>query len=224
MTGFVEIDKRSARRTTWYSVINFGLMLILAISVNQGNLSAQVPRKVITFDINGLMLNMNLDQVIKLYNINNIKVNKDVYGIINGYEIKKRINKQKLMVLLSFTGEKRLYRIHFSKLFEKYRYNSKDLYRLLTRKYGKAWTESADSSGSKNRELYACWGSSCKKYPRTTPILTARIYHSSGKMELMLADNRIFNKDWKLYKQKLSGQITDRRNATAIKEGNHDAF
>ena len=192
-------------KASWRRRVKVLLALILVILVNQATLSAQTSRKIYNFNINGLQLNMNLDYVIKLYNINNIKVNKDVYGFINGYEIKKRINREKVIVVLSFTGEKRLYRIHFSKLHDKYRYKSRALFNVLIKQYGAAWSDNLEADSKTNKNITACWGSSCKKYPRTTPILTAKIYHSSGRLELMLADNRIFNKDWKLYKQKLPG-------------------
>jgi hypothetical protein len=55
----------------------------------------------------------------------------------------------------------------------------------------------------KGKDLYACWGSSCKNYPRTSPVLTASIHYASGRVKLMLSDNWIFNKDWKKYRQKL---------------------
>lgn len=205
-------------------ILRIGLILIITLGINQGPLFAQKPRKVYGFDIDGLKLNQNLDQIIKKYNINNIRINKDVYGIINGYEIKKRIGRQKVVVVLNFTGEKRLYRIHYNKRYEKYRFHSKDLYKVLVKKYGAAWTDSLASEDQKNKNVYACWGTSCKKYPTTTPILTAKIFHSSGRLELMLADNRIFNKDWKLYKKKLSGQKMDRGKAISSEKGDNDAL
>lgn len=208
-SGYANIRKKSVKEA-----IRRGLMLMTALVVFQGGLFAQSYPKVKLFDINGLTLKMNLDHVIKLYNITNIKVNKDVYGIINGYEIKKRINQKKEMVILNFTGEKRLYRIHYTKIYDRYRYKSKELFSVLKKKYGRAWTDNMETENRRNKNIYACWGSSCKKYPRTTPILTAKIYHSNGRLQLMLADNRIFNRDWKRYKQKLSGQITDRDEPT----------
>lgn len=194
-------------------------MLICLLLLFQARLPAQSSRKVRNFDINGLRLNMDLDQVIKLYNINNINVKRDVYGIINGYEVKKRSRKQRIMILLSFTGEKRLYRIHFSTIYDDYRHRSRELFETLLKKYGKPWLENSESSQRK-RNIFACWGSSCKKYPHTTPIMTAKINYASGRIELMLVDNRIFNRDWKLYKQKLAGQITDRNKATPETEEN----
>lgn len=204
-------------------LIKIGLILLLTSGL-QEPLSAQVAEKVSKFDVSGLRLNMNLDYVIKQFNINNIKVNKDAYGIVNGYEIKKRINRKKVMVLLSFTGEKRLYRIHYSKLNDKYRYHSKDLFAILVNKYGTPWKDNVDPDDQRSKNITACWGSSCNKYPRTTPILTARIHHSSGRLELMLSDNRIFNKDWKLYKQKLMSQMADKNKSPSVNKGDESDF
>lgn len=183
--------------------MRFCVFITFIFCLFEGALLGQTTRKVYTFDIEGLRLNMDLDAVIKTYKINNIKVNKDAKGFINGYEIKKRLRKKKTILVLSFTGEKRLYRIHFSKLYEKFRYHPEDLFTVLVKKYGPSWNNNIDESDQKGKDLYACWGSSCKKYPRTTPVLTASIHYASGRLKLMLSDNRIFNKDWKKYKQKL---------------------
>ncbi len=224
MIYLFEKEDSISKKNLCLALIKIGLLLILMTVGYCVNLSAQDSDKVYDFDINGLRLNMNLDYVIKRYNINNIKVNKDVFDIINGYEIKKRINREKVMIILSFTGEKRLYRIHYNKLNEKFRYHSKDLYGMLIKKYGVAWNNNIDLDNKKNKKITACWGRSCKKYPRTTPILTAQIHHSSGRLELMLSDNRIFNRDWKLYKQKMSSQITDKDAAPSIKKGEKGGF
>ncbi len=170
------------------------------------SLFAQVPLKVYNFNIHGLQLSMELDKVIKLYNINNINTNKDARGHIIGYEVRKRIIQQKTVIVLNFTGEKRLYRILHSKIYDKFKYHSKDLYGVLVTKYGRPWRDNISAETQKNKNISACWGSSCKKFPRVTPTLTAQIYHASGRLKLMLSDNRIFNKDWKIYKQKLAGE------------------
>ena len=189
-------------------LVTFGAALILAFLAVEVTLLGQTPRKVYRFDIDGLKLNMNLDDVIEKYKINNINVNKDAQGFINGYEIKKRLKQKKTVLVLSFTGEKRLYRIQFSKLFEKFKYHPRDLFVVLKRKYGPPWNDNSEDADQKGKNIFACWGSSCKKYPRTTPILTASIHYSNGGLKLMLSDNRIFNRDWKKYKQKLSDQKT----------------
>ncbi len=184
-------------------LVRFGVVITFVFFLYNGALLGQTSRKVYRFDVDGLKLKMDLDAVIKKYRINNIKVNKDAKGFIHGYEIKKRLNKKKTVLLLSFTGEKRLYRIHFSKRYKKFRYHPQDLFAVLVKKYGPSWTINIEESDQKGKDLYACWGSSCKKYPRTSPVLTASIHYASGRLKLMLSDNRIFNKDWKKYKQKL---------------------
>lgn len=190
-------------RMTGLLSLRISLILILVFLAGDDSLFAQISRNVYNFDIQGLKLNMNMDEVIKELKITNIKVNKDAYGLINGYEIKKRLNQKKIILLLSFTGEKRLYRIHYSKLYDRFRSQSTELFNLLKKRYGAPWTENASPGDQKNRVIHACWGSSCKKYPQNTPILNASVYHASGRLKLMLSDNRIFNKDWKKYKQKL---------------------
>lgn len=186
-------------------------------------LSAQSQRKVYTFDIKGLRLKANLDKVISQYNINHIRVNKDVFGIINGYEIKKRTKHSREWLALSFTGEKRLYRIHYSKLYEQYRYRSKALYQNLIQKYGPAWNDNLPGENEEIKNIRACWGMSCNTYPATEPVMTARIHHASGRLELMLSDNRIFKKDWKIYKSKLANQKSQRNGVTSNQqEGSRD--
>jgi len=184
-------------------LVRIGVVLTFVYLLFYSALLGQTVRKVYNFDIDGLKLNMDLDAVIKAYKVNNIKVNKDAKGFINGYEIKKRLTKKKTVLLLSFTGEKRLYRIHFSKLFEKFRYHPRDLFAVLVKQYGPSWNNNIEETDQKGKNLYGCWGSSCKKYPRTSPVLTASIHYSSGRLKLMLSDNRIFNNDWKKHKQKL---------------------
>jgi hypothetical protein len=192
-------------------------LILVAVDVS---LFAQVPHKIYNFNIHGLQLNMDLDKVIKLYNINNINTNKDARGHIIGYEVRKRINQQKTMIVLNFTGEKRLYRIHHSKIYEKFKYQSKDLYGILVSKYGKPWSDNVSAETQKNKNISACWGSSCKKFPRVMPTLTAQIHHASGRLKLMLSDNRIFNRDWKIYKQKLAGEGKDKDTANRGKGEN----
>ena len=63
------------------------------------------------FTVQGLRLNMNLDQVISTFNISNIKAIKDKNGDISEYEIKKNVSNK--LLTLRFTGEKRLYRIQY---------------------------------------------------------------------------------------------------------------
>ncbi|MBU2645964.1 hypothetical protein KKI24_14760 [bacterium] len=187
------------------------MAFILVFLVSGTTVFAQLA-KVYNFDIDGLKLNMNLDEVIKEYGITNIKVIKGAHGFISGYEIRKRIEEQKVILVLNFTGEKMLYRAHYRKLDEKYKYRPQDLLQELIKKYGKPWVTNAEVRNQKTRNIYACWGSSCKKYPRTTPILTANIDHLGVRLRLMLSDNRIFNRDWKKHKQKVNGQ-------KALKEG-----
>jgi len=174
---------------------------------------AQSFGKVQNYDINGLKLGMRLDEIITLYHINNIKTIRDQYGIISGYEVRKIDKNNKDILLLNFTGEKRLYRVHHSSFQEQYRYRSQELFEALMIKYGKPWTENRESLNPK-KTIYACWGSSCKTYPHITPILTAKIFHSTGRMELMLSDNRIFKRDWILYKQKTPGKAPEKGKAT----------
>ncbi len=197
------------RERSGWRLLRFGLALFLIFFVTDVALVGQTPRKVSSFDIDGLKLKMNLDEVIKNYQVNNIKVNKNAQGIINGYEIKKQ-QQQKTVLVLSFTGEKRLYRIHFSKIYKEFKRRPKELYMELIKKYGPSWNDNSQNVDQRNKDLYACWGSSCRKYPRTTPILTASIHHSNGMLKLMLSDNRIFNKDWKAYKQKLLDKKTEK--------------
>jgi len=212
---------QSNQRKCFRSVpIKQAVVIFLLLVVIDGYLFAQVPHKVYNFNIHGLQLNMELDKVIKLYNINNISTNIDARGHITGYEVRERIIRQKTMIVLNFTGEKKLYRIHHSKIYEKLKYHSKDLYGLLVTKYGRPWSDNFSAETQKNNNISACWGSSCKKFPRVTPTLTAQIYHASGRLKLMLSDNRIFNRDWKVYKQKLAGEGKSKKTANSVKGKN----
>jgi len=173
---------------------------------------AQESRNVFYFDIQGLRLNMNLDEVIKALEINTIKTSKDSFGIVNGYEIKKSIDDKKIVLILNFTGEKRLYRIQYSILLEDYRYRSQELLQSLIDKYGKPALENRNSEGAveSSSGLYACWGTSCNQYPQTTPTMTANIFQSTGILRLRLFDNRIFNTDWRKYRIKQDSHLESR--------------
>jgi hypothetical protein len=165
---------------------------------------------VLFFSIQGLKLNMHLDEVIKSYRINNVKSSKDKYGLVHGYEIVK--TKKDMKLVLNFTGNKRLYRIDFSNQYSEFKKNSRGIYALLAKKYGDAAITNIDGAGGDNRNIMACWGFTCNKFSPSTPALKANIDYYSGKLKLTLIDNRIFNKDWEKYKrafnQKKSGKRT----------------
>ncbi len=166
--------------------------------------------EVLFFSVQGLKLNMHLDDVIKTYRIDNVKSSKDKYGLVHGYEIIKTKGDMKLV--LNFTGNKRLYRIDFSNQYPTYKENSRGIYDLLEKKYGEADISNMDESTGDSRNIRACWGMTCSKFSPTTPALKANIDYFSGKLKLTLVDNRIFNKDWmkykKVYNERKSGKIS----------------
>ncbi|NQU62837.1 MAG: hypothetical protein HQ517_00930 [SAR324 cluster bacterium] len=140
--------------------------MILVFPVIDGSLFGQVPRNVYNFDVHGLKLNMNMNMIIKQIKVTNIKVNKDASGLINGYEIKKQFNQEKRVLLLSFTGEKRLYRIQSSKLYKNFGSRPKELLELLIKKYGTPWTYKIDVGDQKSKDIHACWGAPVINIPR----------------------------------------------------------
>lgn len=175
-----------------------GVCLLILFFAGYRN-SQAVNDPVYYFDIQGLRLNMSLDEVIKKYNVDNVKSSKDRYGIINGYEIVKASNGMTLV--LNFTGLKRLYRIDFSNRYPDYRGNSEALYNVLKRKYGEPATENIVPVNGRPGDIRACWGTTCSRFSPTTPALKAWIEYETGGVKLTLTDNRIFNQDWKHYKE-----------------------
>jgi hypothetical protein len=141
---------------------------------------------------------MQLDEVIKTYQIDNVKSSKDKYGIINGYEI---VNvKEEMKLVLNFTGEKRLYRIDYTNQYAAYKNNSIGILDLLKKKYGNPTIENIETQDGESRDIRACWGDTCNRFMPTTPALKSTIEYATGKMKLTLVDNRIFNADWLKYK------------------------
>lgn len=192
-----------------------GMFVVFLILRSPVGAFAQETKNIENFDIHGLKLNMKLDQVIRAYQINNVIVNKDSAGVINGYEVKKRIPENKIKLVLHFTSEKNLYRIIYSKLFDGFRFRSTELYDELKRKYGPASTDNLDSDGEA-RDIHACWGESCKRFPQTTPTLTANIRYSSGGLSLRLTDIQIFNEDWKIYKSRMGRDSGAERESSPV--------
>lgn len=150
------------------------------------------------FNIQGIRLNMKLDEVIKEFQINNVKSSKDRYGLVNGYEILK--SSGDMRIALNFTSKKRLYRIDFSNQYKAYARNSDAIFLILKRKYGKPDIENIEDRQGVSGNIAACWGSTCNRFSPITPALKANIEYFTGKLKLTLVDNRIFNKDWKTYK------------------------
>lgn len=150
------------------------------------------------FNIQGLRLNMKLDEVIKEFQVNNVKSSKDRYGLINGYEIVKSTGDQR--IVLSFTSRKRLYRIDFSNQYKAYAQNSDAIFSILKRKYGNPNIKNIEDRQGVSGNIMACWGSTCNRFSPLTAALKANIEFYTGKLKLTLIDNRIFNSDWKKYK------------------------
>lgn len=171
------------------------IIILLALSLMPINILAL---EVYYFNIQGLRLNMNLDNVILQFNINNVRSSKDKYGLINGYEIVKMKNDMKLV--LNFTGDKRLYRIDFTDQYLNYRNNSVGILELLKQKYGTPTFENVEVDDGTSKNIRACWGNTCNRFTPSTPALKSIINYETGRLKLTLVDNRIFNKDWKKYK------------------------
>ncbi len=167
-----------------------------------------ITRNVNYFDIQNLRLNMKLDEVINAYNINNVKTSKDKYGLINGFEIVKEVDDMK--IVLNFTGQKRLYRIDYTNVYRSMRFKSEALYNKIKRKYGDPTVENVELEEGESRNIHACWGATCTKFTPTTPALKADISYFTGKVKLTLSDNRIFNTDWKKYKEKYNDKKVGR--------------
>ena len=151
------------------------------------------------FSVQGLRLNMQLDEVIKTFKVNHVKSSKDKYGLVNGYEIVQR--KGEMTLALNFTGEKRLYRIDFTNQYPSYRNNSVGIFELLKQKYGDPTYETIETENSESRDIRACWGRTCNRFRPSTPALKSIIDYDTGRLKLTLVDNRIFNTDWKKYKE-----------------------
>lgn len=174
-------------------------MFLLIFILGAPLLTMAVERNVYYFDIQGLRLNMRLDEVIEKFEINRVKSSKDKYALINGYEIVKQDGEMK--IVLNFTGRKRLYRIDYSNSYKEFRQNPDALYERIKLKYGDAAVENIEVGEGETRNIRACWGTTCTMLTPTTPSLKASVYYSTGKMKLTLSDYRIFNTDWQLYKQ-----------------------
>jgi len=188
-----------------FLIISFSVLLSVSLLPEE----AKADKNVSYFNIQGVKLNMNLDDVIRILNINKFKTSKDKYGLVHGYEIVQA--KDETKIVLNFTGQKRLYRIDYSNQYRSFMNNSNGLYNLLKEKYGEPTIENIEALHGESRNISACWGSTCNRFTPTTPALKATIDYASGKLKLTLIDNRIFNSDWKKYKQSLqeskSGQV-----------------
>jgi hypothetical protein len=194
-----------------------GVLVVIAL-LGMMTAFAQSVRNVYNFDVHGLQLNMDLDEVIKTYEIHNIKTSKDPLGIINGYEIKKQIDEKKIVLILNFTGEKRLYRIQYSSLLEDYRYRTRAVYRMLVAKYGPPSMDNLKDEEVGSDTIHACWGTTCNTYPQSTPTLTADIFPDTGILRLRLFDNRIFNKDWQQYRTKQDEHLAEKEKERSRKK------
>lgn len=178
-----------------YRFLKLLFLLILTALVYVPPVSAE---DVSYFNIQGIRLNMKLDQVIKIYSINNVKSSKDKFGLINGYEIIKTVND--LKIVMNFTGKKRLYRIDFSNQYRSFASNSDGLYDLIRKKYGEPTVENKGAVNGRSRNIRACWGITCERFSPTTPALKIYIEYLTGRLKMTLIDNQIFNADWKYYK------------------------
>lgn len=164
------------------------------------------------FDVQGLRLNMKLDQVRRDYNFEKVIKIKDELGVISEYEITKRTGRK--ILILRFTGEKRLYRINFVNTYNSFKKNAEGLYAGLFEKYGEPSLIRRTPSDSESGNIFACWGEDCNNstYTPYAPKFTANIQHRTGKAHLLLADHSIHRADWKKYKMK-------REDALQIKKG-----
>jgi len=161
------------------------------------------------FSVQGLRLNMNLDQVITTFNINNIRAIKDKHGYISEYEIKKHVGTKKLT--LRFTGEKRLYRIEYINTYRSLINRSSEILEQLIGKYGEPKWKYHPTKDNRPLDIFACWGNHCSRetYVPLEPKLTANIYYLTGKVKLVLANHTIFNEDWEIYKSRRQGHQDD---------------
>ncbi len=185
------------------------VLFVIGLCVPFFPVTSYANKNVAYFNIQGINLNMNLDDVIRSLNITKFKTSKDKYGLIHGYEIVQA--KDETKIVLNFTGQKRLYRIDYSNQYRSFKNNSNRLYELIKQKYGDPTIENVEAYQGESRNIRACWGSTCNRFTPTTPALKAAIDYPSGRLKLTLIDNRIFNEDWKRYKQSLhetkSGKI-----------------
>ncbi len=150
------------------------------------------------FTVQGIKLNMQLDEVIKTLQVNSVKSSKDKLGIAHGYEIIKTKGEMKLV--LNFTGSKRLYRIDFSNQYLSFKQNSMGMLNLLKKQYGAPTFENIEVLDGDSRNIRVCWGTTCDRFTPITPALKSTIEWDTGRLKLTLVDNQIFNVDWKKYK------------------------
>jgi len=164
------------------------------------------------FSVQGLRLNMNLDQVISSFNINNIKAITDKNGVISEYEVKKYVGTKKLT--LRFTGEKRLYRIEYINTYRSFINRSSEILEQLIGKYGEPNWKYHPIKDNRPLDIFACWGKHCSRetYAPIEPKLTANIYYLTGKVKLVLANHAIFKEDWEIYKRRRQGHQNDQLN------------
>jgi hypothetical protein len=174
------------------------------------------------FTVQGLRLNMNLDQVISTFNISNIKAIKDKNGDISEYEIKKNVGNK--LLTLRFTGEKRLYRIQYINTYRSFINRSGEILDQLIVKYGEPNWKYHPIKNNQPLDIFACWGVLCSRetYAPLEPKLTANIYYRTGKVKLVLANHAIFNEDWEIYKQRRKGRLNKQLNNTANQQENLD--
>ena len=154
------------------------------------------------FDVQGLRLNMNLDKVRRDYSFRKVVKIKDELDVISEYEITKRTNRK--ILILRFTGEKRLYRINFVNTYNSFKKNADGLYTSLLEKYGEPYLKRKTPKNSETGNIFSCWGNDCdsSSYTPYAPKFTANIQYLTGKVRLVLADHSIHRSDWKKYKLK----------------------
>ena len=196
------IDHPTMRAYTKYSKKNFsiasGASILVLSTLLIFTAFVTLADDVYFFTVQGLKLNMQLDEVIKIFQVNNVKSSKDKLGIAHGYEIIK--TKDEMKTVLNFTGSKRLYRIDFTNQYPTYQRNSQGILDLLKRKYGEPSNENIEIFEGESRNIRVCWGTTCNRFTPITPALKSTIEWETGKLKLTLVDNRIFNSDWKKYK------------------------
>lgn len=152
------------------------------------------------FDIQGLRLKMTLGQVQKKFNFPDANKIQDELKVISEYEISTRSGTK--TVILRFTGEKRLYRIHFINVYKSFKKNPEGLYANLQKKYLSPFLTRKTPGNSDTANIFACWGNACDNptYTPDAPRLTANIQYLTGKLRLILADHSIHREDWQKYK------------------------
>ena len=234
----MKMSSRKAYRISRLTAVFIGCFLL----ITSLPIVAFAMKNVEYFNIQGIRLNSKLDDVknqvgfrgtekaskdqfgnIVRYDIEKtsdgarliLKISRDKFGIVNGYEIIK--SKEEGKLALNFTGQKRLYRIDYMDQYRAYTTNSRKLYDLLIQKYGDATIENIETLQGEPRNIRACWGTTCNRFSPTTPALKAFIEFATGRLKLTLTDNRIFNKDWKLYKDAASSARS--RRLQPIKKG-----